>query len=808
MGTLLQDMRYGLRMLWQRPGFTLVAALTLALGIGANTAIFSVVNGVLLRSLPYFEPDRLVVLWQASDRNPNIHVSHLNLVDWREQSRSFESFSAYSGRWGGKMTVTGGNEPERAFAVAVYQDFFKVLGVAPLVGRTFSTEDHRAGATPSVVVSYAFWQRRLSGDADLTNKTLNLGDASFNVIGVMPQNFSFPSDTDLWLAKEQLGSDTSTRSSHNFVGIARLKPDVTLEQAQTEMSAIAARLAEQYPEDNRGMGARVVSLQDQLVGSVRPALLVLLAAVGFVLLIACANVSNLLLARALGRQKEIAVRTALGASPWRIVRQLLTESLLLSLMGGALGLLLADWLMGPLVALSPESLPRLGEIGIDGRTLAFTLGVSLLTSLIFGLLPAVRFSTPDLQVALKQGGQTPTGGSSLLRSALVVSEVALTLVLLIGAGLLMKSFWRLMQTNPGFNPEHVLTMQIALPQSEYKEEQQVVAFYQQLLGRAGSVPGVEAAGMINNLPLGGVNINGGFEVEGRAREQGGYGGFRITSPGYFQAMSIPIIKGRAFTEADNESSLPVAIISERVANATFPGEDPIGKRIRSGMDARSLTDAIAERWMTIVGVVGDVRHSGLEGKASSELYVPYMQRPRRAFEMTVVLRTGVEPASLVPVMRGEVRAINKNLPVEFEPMERVFEKSVAGRRYNMLLLGTFAALALVLSVMGIYGVLSYTVSQNTREIGIRMALGAQSRDVLKMVVSQGMTLTMIGVSIGLLSSFALTRLMTSLLYGVTATDPLTYAVVSALLLAVALLACYIPARRATKVDPMIALRYE
>jgi putative ABC transport system permease protein len=372
----------------------------------------------------------------------------------------------------------------------------------------------------------------------------------------------------------------------------------------------------------------------------------------------------------------------------------------------------------------------------------------------------------------------------------------------------MKSLWRLMQTNPGFNPEHVLTMQIALPQSEYKEEQQVVAFYRQLLGRAGSVPGVEAAGMINNLPLGGVNINGGFEVEGRAREQGGYGGFRITSPGYFQAMSIPIIKGRAFTEADNESSLPVAIISERVANATFPGEDPIGKRIRSGMDARSLTDAIAERWMTIVGVVGDVRHSGLEGKASSELYVPYMQRPRRAFEMTVVLRTGVEPASLVPVMRGEVRAINKNLPVEFEPMERVFEKSVAGRRYNMLLLGTFAALALVLSVMGIYGVLSYTVSQNTREIGIRMALGAQSRDVLKMVVSQGMTLTMIGVSIGLLSSFALTRLMTSLLYGVTATDPLTYAVVSALLLAVALLACYIPARRATKVDPMIALRYE
>jgi putative ABC transport system permease protein len=795
-------------MLWQRPGFTLVAALTLALGIGANTAIFSVVNAVLLRSLPYSDPDRLVVLWQANERNRNIHVSHLNLVDWREQSRSFESFSAYSGRWGGKMTVIGGNEPERAFAVAVYQDFFKVLGVVPVAGRTFSTEDHNPGATPSVVVSYGFWQRRLGGDADLSNKKLSLGDATFNVIGVMPQSFGFPSDTDLWLPKEQLGTDTSARSAHNFVSIARLKPGVTLEQAQAEMSSIAARLAEQYPEDNRGMGTSVVSLRDQLVGSVRPALLVLLAAVGFVLLIACANVSNLLLARALGRQKEIAVRTALGASPWRIVRQLLTESLLLSLLGGALGLLLAGWLIGPLVALGPETIPRLGEVGIDGRTLAFTLGLSVLTSLIFGLLPAVRFSRPDLQVALKQGGQTPTGGLSLLRSVLVVAEVALTLVLLIGAGLLMKSFWRLMQTNPGFNPERVLTMQIALPEAEYKEEQQMVAFYRQLLGRAGALTGVEAVGMINNLPLGGVNINGGFEVEGRAREQGGYGGFRITSPGYFQAMSIPVVKGRAFTEQDNQNSLPVAIISERVAGTTFPGEDPIGKRIRSGMDARSMTDDIAGTWMTIVGVVGDVRHSGLEGKASAELYVPYTQRPRRAGEMTVVMRTGVEPTSLVPAVRDEVKAINKNLPVEFEPMERVFQRSVASRRYNMLLLGTFAALALVLSVMGIYGVLSYTVSQNTREIGIRMALGAQARDVLLMIVRQGMTLAAVGVSIGLLSAFALTRLMASLLYGVTATDPPTYAGVSALLLAVAFLACFIPARRATRVDPMIALRYE
>jgi putative ABC transport system permease protein len=801
-------MRYGFRTLWQRPGFTVVAVLTLALGIGANTAIFSVVNGVLLRSLPFREPDSLVMLWEADAKGRDVHLSHLNLVDWRDQSQSFESFSAYSGRWGGKDTILGGNEPERAFAVAVYRDFFKVLGVAPAVGRTFSTEEHNAGTTPVAIVSYGFWQRRLGGDTDLSSKRLTLGDTSFQVVGVMPSGFQFPSETDVWLSKEQLGSDPSERSAHNYVGIARLKPGVTREQAQGELSAIALRLAEQYPVDNLGMGAHVLSLEDQLVGSVRPALLVLLAAVGFVLLIACANVSNLLLARALGRQKEIAIRTALGASPWRIVRQLLTESLLLACLGGALGLLLAYWLIGPLVALSPASIPRLDEISIDGRTLAFTVGVSLLTSMIFGLLPAVRFSRPDLQVALKQGGQNASSGSGLLRSALVVAEVALTLVLLIGAGLLAKSFWRLLQINPGFNPEPVLTMQLALPETEFREEQQRVAFYRQFFARAAAVPGVLAVGMINNLPLGGVNINGGFQVEGRPEDQGGYAGFRIISPGYYRALGIPVVKGRAFTEQDNEHALPVAIISERVANTTWPGEDPIGKRIRSSMDATSRTDPLAATWMTIVGVAGDVRHSGLEGKASAELYVPYMQRPRRAGEMTVVLRTTGDPSSISAAVRDEVKAINRNLPVEFEPMGQVFKRSVASRRYNMLLLGVFAALALLLSVLGLYGVLSYTVSQSTREIGIRMALGAQPRDVLGMIVKQGMTLTVSGIFIGILAALGLTRLMTSLLYGVTATDPWTFAGVSALLIAVAILACFVPARRATKVDPMIALRYE
>ncbi|HEV2914294.1 MAG TPA: ABC transporter permease [Pyrinomonadaceae bacterium] len=803
MGRLRQDLRYGFRTLWQRPGFTLVAALTLALGIGANTAIFSVVNGVLLRSLPYAEPDRLVLLWETSGRSLTIHVSNPNLLDWRERNHSFESFSGYSGRWGGKTTILGGTEPERAFAVAVYRDYFKVLGVAPMIGRDFSAEEQSSpGTTPVAIVSYGFWQRRLGGDPDLSNRKLTLGDTTFNIVGVMPQGFSYPSETDLWLAKEQLGADQSTRSAHNYVGIARLKPGVTVEQAEADMNAIARDLEQQYPNDNRGMGVNVISLEDQLVGQVRPALLVLLAGVGFVLLIACANVSNLLLARALGRQKEIAIRTALGASPWRIVRQLLTESVLLSLLGGSLGLLLAYWLIGPLVALSPGNIPRLDEIRIDARTLLFTLGVSLLTSLIFGLLPAIRFSRPDLQVALKQGGQTPGGGSLFLRHALVVAEVALTMVLLVGAGLLVKSFWRLLQVNPGFNPENVLTMQISLPESAYREDNQTIAFHRRLLERLGALPGVEAAGIINNLPLGGVDINGYFWIEGDPPERpSGDSGFRIVSKDYFRAMNIPLLKGRLFTEQDNEGSVPVGVISERVAEATWPGEDAIGKRIQSRNDDR-------EEWTTIIGIVGDVRHRGLDRAASADLYLPYAQRPLRARAVTVVVRANAAASGLIAAMRSEVQAIDRNVPVEFESMEQVFSRSVASRRYSMLLLGTFAALALILSLMGIYGVMSYTVTQNTREIGIRMALGARELDVLKMIVRRGMALTLLGVAGGVLGAFALTRLMASLLFGVTASDPQTFLLVSVLLVVVALLACYLPARRATKVDPIIALRYE
>ncbi|HVG20700.1 MAG TPA: ABC transporter permease, partial [Blastocatellia bacterium] len=672
MGRLLQDLRYGFRNLLRRPGFTVVAALTLALGIGANTAIFSVINGVLLRPLPYKDPARLVMLWEANSRSRSIHASHLNFIDWRDQNRSFESISACTGRWGGPTTVIGGSEPDRAYAVLVYADFFGVLGVAPQVGRTFSQEENGPGTTPVVVVSHRFWQRRLGAGPDLTDKRLKVGDTDFNVIGVMPPDFSFPAETDLWLSKGQFGDDTSARDSHNFLVIARLKPNVSPSRAQSDMSAVAERLEQQYPLSNKGMGVAVVSLADQVVGSVRPALLVLLAGVCFVLLIACANVANLLLARAVARQKEMAIRSALGASRLRIVRQLLTESALLSAVGGALGLLLAYWLVGALIALSPGTIPRINEVSLDGRTLAFTLCVSMLTSLLFGLLPALRVSKPDLQEALKQGGRTSAGGSSSLRGLLVVAEVALTVVLLIGAGLLMKSFWRLLDVDPGFDPENVLTMQVSLPSFEYKQERQTVAFYRQLLRQIESLPGVEAAGMINNLPMGGLNINGAFQIEGES-EMRGYAGFRIVSPGYFRAMSIPILKGRAFTEEDDERATPVAVISHRVASAFWPDQDPTGKRIRSGMDNRP------DLWMTIIGVVGDVRHSGLDVNASAELYVLYMQRPARARDMTVTVRTANDTGNIVSALRGEVGAIDRNLPLSFERMEQVFSRSIANR---------------------------------------------------------------------------------------------------------------------------------
>jgi putative ABC transport system permease protein len=807
MQTLWQDLRYGARRLLQQPGFTAVAGLTLALGIGANAAIFSVVNGVLLRPLPYKEPERLMMLWEANDRVRNNPVSHQNFADWRARQQSFEFISAFSGRWGGPETVTGGSEPERAYVVSVYRDFFNVLGVAPIAGRVFLPEESQPDAAPVVVVSHGFWRRRLGGSADLTNKRLTMGSRSYNVIGVMPPGFSFPAETDIWVSKEQFGADAGARSSHNYVGVARLRPNVTREQAQSEMTAIARRIVQEDASDQQHNDVNVISIKDQLTGQVRRGLLISFGAVGCVLLIACANVANLMLARAIGRQKEIAVRAALGAARARIVRQLLTESLLLALAGGALGLLIAYWLVEALVAFGP-AIPRLDEIGLDGGGGAFTFGVSLLTSLLCGLAPALGASRPDLNEALKEGARGAGGSSGFSRGALVIAEVALTLVLLVGAGLLIKSLWRVLQINPGFNPAGALTMQASLPESEYGGSARKIAFYRQLLERMKSVPGVEAAGMINNLPMGGVNINGQFGVAGRPQDQYGYAGYRVVSPDYFRTMNIPLRSGRYFTDQDSESSEPVAIVSQRVADTFFRNENPLGKRVLSVNDASREELDHAEKWPKIVGVVGDVKHLGLENRDSADLYVCYVQRPRRIGDMIVTVRTNVEPAALAPALRHEVKKLDANLPVSFEVMEQIFARSTATRRYNVILLGAFAALALLLAVIGIYGVMSYAVSQSAREIGIRVALGAQRRDVMKLVVGQGLTLTAVGMAIGLSAAFVLSRLIASLLYDVSATDPLTFASVAGLMMFVAMLACYFPARRATLIDPIVALRHD
>jgi putative ABC transport system permease protein len=800
MEALRKDLIFSLRSLLKKPGFAIIAIFTLALGIGANTALFSVINSVLLRALPYRDPDRLVMIWETSQTSQRIHVSHLNFIDWREQSRSFDVMSACSGRWGGPSTVTGGLEPLRAHAVMVYLDFFAALGINASLGRTFLPEDHKLGAAPSVVISHALWQRSLGGDRNLEGKTLKIDGTHVNVIGVMPEGFSFPTETDVWAAKEALFEDTSARSSHNFRVIARLKPGVTVSQAQTEMNAIAAHIEQQHPE-MKDKGAAVISLEDQMVGSARPALMILMAAVGLVLLIACANVANLLLARALSREREIAIRAALGATRFRIIRQLLAESLLLSIAGGALGLLLAYWLVGALISLSPPNIYRIEEVGIDRYALLFTIAVSAATSVIFGLVPALKASRVDLQTALKSASNGIGAESKRMRNALVVVEVTLTVVLLAGAGLLIKSFWLLLQVDPGFRTENVLTIQVSLPRSDYDSESKTIAFYDQVLPRLSSLAGVESVGAINNLPLGGVNINGQVIIEGRP-EDPGYGGFRVVSKDYFRALGIPLLRGRLFSESDDMRSMPVAIIDRSVAEKSWPDEEALGKRIRSSMDRAG------DVWMTIIGIVGDVRQSGLDSDTYPAIYVPYTQRPYRAREMTIAARATGDYSTLIAAARQQVAEIDKNLPVSFDRLDALLSKSVANRRYNMIMLGIFAALALMLSMIGIYGVMSYSVTQSTREIGIRMALGADQKDVLKMVLTNGMTLSVAGIAIGMGLAAGLTRLMASLLYKVSATDAMVFATAPLLIVAVAFLACWIPARRAMKVDPQVSLRYE
>lgn len=806
METLLQDLRFGARMLLKNPAVTAIAVIALALGIGANSAIFSIVNAVLLRPLPFNDPDRLVFISETSQQVPNMSVSFPNFVDWATQNQVFDEMAIFRGQ---SFNLTGGDTPERIQGAQVSASLFTTLGVTPVYGRVFVDDEDRPGGNRVVLLSERLWQRRFGSAPDMVGKDLILNGESYTVVGILPAEFQFPSPlTEMWASLGRVTDQPgmNTRGNHpGIYSVGRLKQGTSLDQARAEMNTIASRLEQEYPDTNKGNGILVSMLYDQVVQNIRPALLVLLGAVGFVLLIACANVANLLLARAASRQKEISIRTALGAGRLRIVRQLLTESVLLSLVGGGLGLLLAYWGVGLLISASPPGIPRLNDAGIDLQVLGFAVGVSVLTGIVFGLAPAFQASKTDLNETLKEGGRSGASASRhRLRSGLVIFEVAVSLVLLIGAGLMIKSFLRLQQESPGFDPANVLSMQISLPVTKYTNEQQRRAFSQQLLERVETLPGVHSAGVINPLPMGGGGWQTGFVVEGLPAP--GPGEVPSTdiariSADYFDVMRIRLLKGRYFTRQDTETAPRVAIVDETFANRYWPEEDPLGKRIKLGGPQST------EPWLTIVGVVNHVKNYGVDQDSRVETYIPYVQSPTTG--LTLMVRADGDPTALTSAVRSRIKEVDSDLPIyNVNTMEQLLANSVAPRRLSMFLLTVFAAVALLLAAVGIYGVMSYSVTQRTHEIGVRMALGAQKGHILKQVVGHGLRLTAIGLAIGLAASFLVTGLMSSLLFGVKATDPLTFAGIPLVLAVVALVATYIPARRATKVDPMVALRYE
>jgi len=801
------DLRYAIRLQRKNPGFTIVAVIALALGIGANTAIFSVVNTVLLRPLPYKDPERLVMVWEEATKAgyPQDTPTAANFVDWRTQNQSFEGMAAITDD---SFNLTGTGDPERLEGQRVSTDLFPLFGVEPQIGRVFTAAEDQPGNERVVLLSYGLWQRRFGGDAGIVGKSLQLNGSGYTVVGVMPARFQFPTaDDEVWVPIAFTQEDATNRNRHYLRVVGRLKPGVTLAQAQADMSTIATRLQQQYPETNTDLGAVITPLQEHLVGDIKPALLILLGAVGLVLLIACANVANLLLARAAVRQKEIAVRVALGARRSRLIRQFLTESVSLSLLGGLVGLVIAYVGLIVLKAFIPENISQARAISIDYKVLGFTLFVSVATGLIFGLAPALQSIRFNQAETLKEGGRdAATGGSGKrLRSLLVMAEVAISLVLLIGAGLLINSFLRLRNVDPGFRVDNLLTMKIVLPDSKYERRVQRSAFYTDIVQRVQSLPGVRSAAVTTNLPLYRQGNSISISIEGRPEPPPGQEDIivtRIISPGYFDTMSIPLLKGRQLTDQDTDDSPNVVVISEGMARRYWPGEEAVGKRIAVGR-IRSPED-----WIQVVGVVKDVRQFELTADPKPQMYLTHRQFG--FFDaQDLVVKTDVDSASMASAVRKAVWEIDKDQPVSnIRAMETILADSIARQRFSMLLLAIFATVALVLAGVGIYGVMSYSVAQRTHEIGIRMALGAQTSAVLKLAVGYGLKLVAAGIAIGLVAAFALTRVMATLLFGVTATDPTTFTLISLLLVAVAAIASYIPARRATRVNPIIALRYE
>jgi putative ABC transport system permease protein len=805
MRAFLQDLRFGARVLRKRPGFTAVAAFALALGIGANTAIFSVVEAVLLRPLPYDRPEQLVLMYEDGRDVQNRWVSYPNFLDWRARNRSFEAMSTTRG-WA--LTLTGdGGRPESLDARMVSAEYFDVMRARPLLGRAFLREEDRPGGPPVTVLSYGFWQRRFGGDREVVGKTITLDDRPFTVVGVMPPEFRHYGPPPLWVLMGQWTGEKGwmerdVRVAGNVV--ARLKEGVTVEQARADMANVKEALTRESPYTNAGHIVRVVPLHESMVGASRAPLLLLFGAVGCVLLIACANVANLLLARATTRRREFAIRAALGASGRRLARQLLAESLVLAALGGGAGLLLAWWGVDLLRAAEPPGLPGVGGAGINALVALFTCGLTLLTGVVFGLAPAWRANRVGVSEALKGSGTAAGGGSSSggrLRRALVVTEIALAFVLLVGAGLLTRSLVRLLNADPGFDPSNVLTMWFALPRQRYPGKEEANRFQRDLLARVEAVPGVEAACISNSLP-GLASWQNDIAVEGGAPINAGEElnvDHSIVSENYFDVMRVPVLRGRAFTEREAREGTPVVMVDENLARRFWPGEDALGKRIK--YDSATPHE--------IVGVVGNVRNFGSEADGRIRIYTP-LGRAGLARGGTLSVRAaGVGAEGLAAAVAREMQAIDKDLPApDAETLEQIFRNESAPRRFNATLLGLLAAVALVLAAVGIYGVMAYTVAQRTHEFGVRLALGAGRGDVIRLVLGRGMRLVLLGVGCGLLAALALTRLMSSLLFGVSPADPLTYAGIAVLLGAVALLASYLPARRATKVDPMIALRYE